>query len=139
MPKNRHERKLVKSRADVVTLGYEVEYRYLKLCKDHLQALGVPLAVPKELHTDFVIWREMRVRHKCVSCNGVHLSRVMGTEHYILDRKSKLPHCAECGGVGDYRHRASELTALENVARWTLVVKGQLTGKPTPEWEGIER
>jgi len=59
-----HNNLLVTSRQDDIALADAVEYRFLKLSKDHLRIRGNPLLIPATLDADMVLWRTMRVRHK---------------------------------------------------------------------------
>ena len=60
----RHTNRLLDSVPDMVTLGMAVEARFLDLCKDYLRITGEKLEVPSHVQKDFVLWREMRIRHK---------------------------------------------------------------------------
>lgn len=48
---------------DDVALGNAVEERFLILCKKYLRNKGEELPIPTDLNSDFLLWREMRVRH----------------------------------------------------------------------------
>ncbi len=80
---HRHSNMLQMSDHDTMALAEVVETRYLGLCQDYLRIKGDELQVPTHLHSDFIRWREMRVRHK------------KGDPRHSADEKKSLRTVAE--------------------------------------------
>lgn len=85
---------LANSTHDTIALAEAIEERFLRLCNDYLRIKGYRLVVPPALRTDFVRWREMRVRHKASDFRNTssELKSTREVAQWTVNVNAKLRH-----------------------------------------------
>lgn len=121
----RHGNKMMPSTVDTIMLGNAVEDRFLDVCDLFQRLRGLPLVPPESLNRDMILWRQMRVRHRCKKCGSKFILQDVESRLPIL-AEDNLPVCGICGQRGDYQNTESELRATKAIAEWTHEMNRQL-------------